>query len=130
MFHAEISVHMLWLPVLLLIQFIFTIGACLICAVLGTYLSDIANIIQFLIRIWFYLSPILYSVQDRIPDKYMTIYMLVNPFAGLMESYKNVLILGTPPNQFLIITSIIAVIIFWIGLWYFTRDERKLVKAI
>jgi len=130
LFQANLSIHMLWLPVLLLIQLIFTIGACLICAVLGTYLSDLSNVIQFLIRIWFYLSPILYSVQDRIPEKYLTIYMFANPFAGLMESYKNILILGQPPNQYVLLTAIIGVLVFWFGIWYFNRDERKLVKAI
>jgi lipopolysaccharide transport system permease protein len=129
-FDASLTVNFLWLPVLLLIQLIGTIGACLIAAVLGTRLADLGNIIQFVIKIWFYLSPVLYSVEDRIPAKFNTLYMLVNPFAGLMESYKNVLIFGTAPNQYIIIDTLIALIVLIVGLWYFARNENKLVKEI
>jgi lipopolysaccharide transport system permease protein len=129
-FEATITVNLLWLPVLLLVQFIGTVGACLIVAVWGTYLADLGNIIQFLIKVGFYLSPILYSIQGVLPTRFRTLYMVVNPFGGLLESYKGVVILGTPPSEFLAVGTAIAVVVFVVGLWYFTRDERKLVKAI
>lgn len=129
-FEASFTVNILWLPVLLLIQLVGTIGACLIGAVLGTYLSDLSNILQFAIRIGLYLSPILYSVEDRIPERFSTLYMVANPFAGILESYKNVLIRGIPPSEYVIVGTAIAFIVFLAGLWYFTRNEYKLVKAI
>lgn len=127
---ASFTVNILWLPLLLLIQLIGTIGASLICAVLGTYLSDLRNIIQFILRLWFYMSPIMYSVSDRIPDRYQTLYMLLNPFAGLMESYKNILVRGLPPSEYMGVVAAIAIVVFLFGFWYFARDEHKLVKAI
>jgi len=129
-FEASLTVNILWLPVLLLIQFVGTVGACLLVAVVGTYLSDLGNIIQFLIRLGFYLSPILYSVEGTVPERLTMLYMLGNPFAGMMESYKNVVILGAPPNEYALWGAAVAVIAFLVGLWYFSRDEYKLVKAI
>jgi lipopolysaccharide transport system permease protein len=129
-FEASFTVNILWLPVLLLIQFIGTVGACLIIAVWGTYLSDLGNIIQFAIRICFYLSPILWAVEDRVPERFATLYMLGNPFAGLLESYKSVVIYGAPPNEYIIVSAVVACVVFLIGLWYFSRDEYRLVKAI
>ena len=129
-FEASFSVNVLWLPVLVLIQFIGTIGACLLFAVVGTYLSDLGNILRFLTRLGFYLSPILYSVKDVVPERLMTLYMVGNPFAGLMESYKNVVIRGVPPTEYALVGTAIACVVFLIGLWYFSRDEYKLVKAI
>jgi lipopolysaccharide transport system permease protein len=129
-FEASLTVNILWLPLLLLIQFIGTIGACLIVAVVGTHLSDLRNIIQFLIRLGFYLSPILYSVGDTVPERLYMLYMLGNPFAGLLESYKNIVIRGTPPNEYTLVGTAASLIAFVIGLWYFSRDERKLVKAV
>lgn len=129
-FEANFSVNMLWLPVLLFIQLVFTIGASLVCAVLGTYLSDLTNIIQFVLRLWFYMSPVLYSVQTRIPERYQTIYWFVNPFAGLLESYKNILVRGLPPSEYVAVAAAMAVVVFVFGFWYFARDEHKLVKAI
>jgi len=129
-FEASFTVNVLWLPVLLLIEFVGTIGVCLIMAVWGTYLSDLNNIIQFVIRICFYLSPILYSVQDTVPERLTTLYMLANPFAGLLESYKNVLIYGLPPNEYALVGTAVGCVAFVVGLWYFSRNEYKLVKAI
>jgi lipopolysaccharide transport system permease protein len=129
-FEAQLTVNILWLPVLLLIQFVGTIGACLIVAVWGTYLSDLGNIIGFVIRIALYLSPIMYTVQSVIPERLTTLYMLGNPFAGLLESYKNVLVLGTPPNEYVLVGAAVACVVFVVGLWYFSRSEYKLVKAI
>lgn len=129
-FEADITINILWLPVLLLIQLVLTIGACFILAVLGTYLSDLTNIVQFALRLWMYLSPILYTASTRIPEKYQKIYMIVNPFGGLMESYKNILVLGSRPNYYIAAAAVMAIVVFVVGLWYFARDEHKLVKAI
>lgn len=129
-FEASFTVNILWLPVLLLIQFIGTVGACLIFAVLGTYLSDLSNIIAFVMRICFYLSPILYAVKDVVPERLTPLYMLGNPFAGLLESYRNVVVLGTPPNEYALVGTIVSFVAFVVGLWYFSRNEYKLVKAI
>ena len=129
-FEASFTVNVLWLPVLLLIQFIGTVGACLLFAVVGTYLSDLGNIIQFLIRLGFYLSPIIWTVEDVVPERLTTLYMVLNPFAGLMESYKNVLIRGVPPTEYVLAGTAVACVAFLVGLWYFSRDEYKLVKAI
>jgi len=129
-FEAQLTVNILWLPLLLLIEFVGTVGACLIVAVVGTYFSDLGNIIAFVIRIGFYLSPILYSVAGTVPERLYTLYMLGNPFAGLLESYKSVVVLGMPPNEYAIVGTAVACIVFVIGLWYFSRNEYKLVKAI
>jgi len=129
-FEASFTVNILWLPVLLLIEFVGIVGACLIFAVWGTYLSDLGNILQFAIRVGFYLSPILWIVKDVVPERLRTLYMILNPFAGLLESYKNVLILGMPPNEFAWVGIVVACVAFLVGLWYFSRDEHKLVKAI
>ncbi len=129
-FKVTLTANLLWIPVLLFIQLIGTIGLCLICTVLGTYLSDLSNIIQFAIRICFYLSPILYTVSDRIPQKYATTYMLINPFSGLLESYKNVLIRGLPPSEYVFVAIGVSIVLFWAGFLFFTHDERKLAKAI
>jgi len=129
-YEAKFSLNILWLPVLLIIQLIITIGACFICAVLGTYLSDLRNIIQFGIRLAMYLTPVLYSVEDRLPERLTTLYMTANPFAGLMESYKSILIRGEPPSEYILVGAVVGIVVFFVGLWYFTRDEYKLVKAI
>jgi len=128
-FDATFTVNVLWLPVLIIVQLVITIGAALFCAALGTYLTDLKNIVQFILRLGFYLSPILYSVTETVPERFETYYML-NPFAALIESYKNILVRGTPPSGYMAIAAAVAVIVFLVGFWYFGREEHRLVKAI
>lgn len=129
-FEATFSVNMLWLPLLLLVQWVGTIGASLICAVIGTYLSDLSNILQVGLRLWFYLSPALYSVAGTVPERFVPIYMALNPFAALFESYKNILVRGVPPSGYMLVAAAMAIVVFIVGSWYFAREEYKLVKAI
>ncbi len=128
-FDATFTVNVLWLPVLIIVQLVVTIGASLFCAALGTYLTDLKNIVEFLLRVGFYLSPILYSVTETVPERFETYYML-NPFAALMESYKNILVRGIPPSEYMAIAAAVAVVVVLAGFWYFGREERRLVKAI
>ncbi|MFC1846375.1 ABC transporter permease, partial [Chloroflexota bacterium] len=113
-FEASITLNVLWLPVLLFIQLLFTVGLCFFFAALGVYFRDLQNIMRYLLRIWFFLSPALYMVSDRIPERFQGIYML-NPFAALFISYKNVLVLGLPPNIYILVASAMAVALFICG---------------
>jgi ABC-type polysaccharide/polyol phosphate export permease len=121
---------MLLLPIPLFFQIVFTLGACLICAVIGTYLRDLKNILEFGIRLWWYLSPALYTLEDALHGPLKFIYNM-NPFAWLFEAYKSILVRGQAPSwNFMWATALFAVIALLAGLWLFTREERNLAKAL
>ncbi len=130
LFEAKFTLNLLWLPVLIGIQFLFTLGASLFCATLGVYFRDLENILQFGLRIWFYLSPALYSVMDTVPSTLLPIYML-NPFAALFESYKNILVRGFPPcGEYVLIAAVLAVLVLLGGLLLFTAKEAQFAKDV
>lgn len=130
LFEAKFTLNLLWMPVLIAIQFLFTFGASLFCAALGVYFRDLENIVQFGLRMWFYLSPALYSVMDTVPPRFRPIYML-NPFAALFESYKNVLVRGLPPlGEYLLVAATLAVIVSLGGLWLFSTKEPRFAKDV
>jgi lipopolysaccharide transport system permease protein len=128
-FEAKLTLNLLWLPVLIFIQLIFTVGAALFCAALGIYFRDLENIMEFGLRIWFYLSPALYSVTGRIPGRFVSKYML-NPFAALFESYKNILVRGLPPSKYMLIAAGLAVFIFISGFILFRVKESDFAKDV
>lgn len=128
-FEATWTVNILWLPVLILVQLLFTVGCCFIVASLGVYFRDLQNILRFLIRAWFFLSPALYSVADTVPERFQPIYML-NPFAALFESYKNILVRGVPPDEYMLVAAAVAVVIFVGSLELFARKEPDFAKAV
>ena len=128
-FRAKITLMVFWLPALLVVQMLFTIGASLLCSCLGVYFRDLENILRYSLRFWFYLSPGLYSVKDRIPVRFQSIYML-NPFAALFESYKNILVRGETPSNYMSIVVLISLAVLILGFIIFDRKEGKLAKDI
>lgn len=128
-FRAEITFMLFWLPVLLVVQLLFTIGASLLCSCLGIYFRDLQNILRYSLRFWFYLSPGLYSVRDRIPVRFQHIYML-NPFAALFESYKNILVRGKGPSNYMFIVVLISFVLLIVGFIVFDRRETKFARDV
>jgi len=127
---AKFTTYAVWLIPVFGVQLTLTYGLCLVTAVLGVYFRDLQNILQFGLRMWWYLSPGLFSVADRIPKGVQKIYMLVNPFAPLFETYKNILVRGKPPSEYMLVAAAIAITVMWFGLWLFSRKERNLVKDV
>ena len=120
--------NVLWLPVIIAVQLTFTTGICLLCAIGGVFFRDLQNIMQFTLRIWFYASPVLYTV-DRIPESARTMYRL-NPFASLFESYRNVLIKGTGPDEFLFTAFLMSLAIAFLGFTVCGRIESRVAKEL
>jgi ABC-type polysaccharide/polyol phosphate export permease len=129
-FKVQITIYIFWLPLAILAQFMLTWGIALLCSVGGVYFRDLSNILEFSLRMLWYLSPGLYSVADRIPISYRPIYML-NPFAALFETYKNILVRGQPPPmQYLWLALGLGVVFLLLGFWLFARQERNLAKEV
>lgn len=129
-FRAHFGVQMLWLPLVLLIQLLFTLGLAIVFSVVGVYFRDLQNILQFSLRMWFYLSPGLFSIADRVPPHLQPLYMIVNPFASLFNAYKNILVRGLPPSQYIWSVLGFSVFILVFGLWLFEHKEADLAKDI
>ena len=124
------GVQILWLPGIIFIQFIFTLGLAILVSIVGVYLRDLPNILQFGLRIWFYLSPVLFSVDHRIPLHFRFLYFLINPFASIFNAYKNVMVRNLPPSHFLWTWLLLGIFILFSSLSVFDKREPKLAKDI
>lgn len=129
-FKANITLSLLWFPIIVIIQGIFTLGICFTAAILGVYYKDMNNIIQFVIRIWFYGSPILYSIRESVPKEYQTLLYILNPFASIFTSYKSIFVWGGSPSKYLLIALISSAICFISGLAIFSRYEHRISKDL
>ena len=128
-FNATISIHLLWLPIIILFQYLFTFGVGLFLSVAGLYFRDLQNIMLFVLRIILYLSPILYEI-DFIPNKYQEMYYALNPFASMIDAYKNVLVKGLPPDKHFFIFIGYAFLFLIIGNYFFSKRENNFAKDV
>ena len=110
------SLNIFWLPSIVVLQLLFNIVYSSIAAFVGVFFKDLKNIIAFSVRLLLYLSPVLYDVSS-IPEKLYKPYMILNPFAGLFTSYKNVLVHGESPSIYLFSLVIYVLIGFFVMFW-------------
>ena len=119
-----ISWHILLLPLIALIQFIFTLGLVFGLSAINIYIKDTEYIVQFLINMLFYGTPILYST-ELFPEK-MRWLLYANPLTELIEAYRDIFMFHKLPGANGMM-YLIGITIFLFGLGYFIF--RKLEKG-
>ena len=125
---AEVSAALLFIPLAFVVQFLLLSGIGLILAPLTVLARDTTNILRILLRMMFYLTPIIYGVSD-IPERFQTIAYL-NPMTGIISMYRagfwNDPNLVTP----IVFSVIISLIIFVTGVIFFKKVERSVLKEV
>lgn len=117
-----------FLPLILLIQLALILGLGLGSAALNVFYRDVDPMLKLIIQVWFYASPILYPV-SLVPKEWQWVYFL-NPMAGIIAAYRDVLIYNTLPGNYLLASALISLIILALGYWYFKRVEFQFADII
>ncbi len=134
-----LTVHALWVPVIVLTQVIFTLGVVFLLSAVAVFYRDVIMILPVIVQAWFFLTPIFYPFEFfgsssailGITFNPAQVMRWLNPMASIIDSYRTVL-WGTqggigPASMnpvFLLRTLVTAVIIFIIGYAVFIRSEH------
>lgn len=125
----EVHPTLLLFPLLLIPQFLFTLGAAWLIASLGVFLRDIAQGITLLLMVWMYLTPIIYP--ERIVPERFRMLINLNPFTSLVRNYRRLFLEGLGPDWTgLAYFSVIAIIVFVFGYWWFARTRKNFADVI
>lgn len=128
-YQVPIQWTLIWVPLLILVQIILILGLSLLGSAINVFFRDIRFIVPLGIQLWLYATPIIYPV-SLVPEKFQTLYML-NPMAGLVTSYRRVVLYGLPPvTRDLSLAVILAGLLFLGGYWFFKRVERQFADII
>lgn len=117
------------LPLFIILALIATLGVSLWLSAMNVIYRDVGHILPFLTQIWFFVTPIVYSASVVSP-KWQILYAL-NPLTGVVEGFRwSLLGVHSLPWQFLVISSVIAMILLVSGLVYFRNMERSFADEI
>lgn len=124
-----IGYSLLFLPIVVLIQYIFTLGLVFILGALEIYVRDIEHIVNFIISMLFYVTPILYTV-DYVPDKFK-ILLKLNPIAYIIQAYHSIFYYKKLPNTSnMVIIFSISICLLLIGYKIFDKLQRGFAEEI
>ena len=118
----------LLLPLIVFIQILLILGFGLLASAMNVFFRDVQSILTLIIQLWFYASPIIYPV-SMVPKNLLP-YYYINPMAGVLESYRAILLYGTIPGNYVLISAGISVGLFILGYSVFKRAEPKFADIV
>jgi len=117
------------LPVLVLIQIVMAVGLALPIATLSVFYYDVYHALPIALTSLFYLSPVFYPA-SLVPEAFRTLYLL-NPIAGLLTLYHDVLYAGQWPSATLLAgTMAQAAVVYALGYAVFHRYAAVFAEIV
>ena len=128
LYSQTITLNILLLPFFLFGLIVLSIGLGSWLASITVVYRDFRYIIAYLVQVWMYLTPVLYPV-SFVPEKWQWLLYL-NPMHGWINGIR-ASFLGQPIDiSGVIISSILSMIIFIIGMFYFQQTQRRFADII
>lgn len=123
------SVYMFLLPVIIIIEYILALSVVFVLSAINVYVRDVEYIVNFLIMMLFYATPILYPF-SLIPEKVRFIFNL-NPMVHIINAYRDILYYQKMPDMFnLLVVGIVSIILLIIGYKIFMKLEKRFAEEV
>ena len=124
-----LTVQMLWAVPLIAMVTVFSAGFAMFVAAAQVYFRDLASFLPYLLRIWMYVSPILYYWND-VP-RHIQHWLMFNPMASMLAAWSDVLNRGVaPPTNLMLIGTAWAIFGLIFGALFFISRERDFAVRI
>jgi lipopolysaccharide transport system permease protein len=128
-FGIPLTPMLAWVPVLLLLQVVLTLGVVLPAAAINVFYRDVRFLVPLITQVWLYATPVIYPT-SVVPEPLRGLYML-NPMVGVIDSYRRVVLLGQAPElTYLATSATISLGLAVVGYTYFKRSESTFADLI
>lgn len=122
-------IAVLYLPIIMIVEYILSLGFAMITAGLTVYFRDLAYILGIITMAWMYVTPIFYSV-DMVPEKFQWA-IKVNPMTSVIEAYREILYYKQIPDLSNLGLALgIGVLILVIGILVFHRLQKGFAEEM
>ena len=134
-YSSHISAWLVLIPVVAAVQFVFTLALAVFLSAANVFFRDVGNVFRHLLRLWFYLSPALYSA-DKIysiaaKGGIISRVFNLNPWASMFESYRNLIYYKTGPEwTSLLGVLILSFVLLGLSIIFFKRTEPSFAKVL
>ncbi|HYI44358.1 MAG TPA: ABC transporter permease [Actinomycetota bacterium] len=116
------KVQVLWVPVLLIVQVMFTIAIGLMASSLVVYVRDIRQALPLILQLGLFATPVAYPIPFS--PTFEKVYAVINPLAPLINGYRRTALFGQSPEWDLIgISALSSFVLLILGYRLFKRLE-------
>lgn len=125
----NISIYMLLIPLCIIQMILLSTGTGILISSLTTKYRDLSMLVGFGLQLWQYASPIAYGV-SLIPNRYMSIYMM-NPVSSIITAIRyGIFGIGYFNVGVYLMSWVITLIVFLLGLILFNRIEKTFMDTV
>lgn len=122
------TLGLLCIPLVVLVAFAAAVGIGSLLAALNVRYRDVRYIVPFLVQLWMFVSPVVYSI-SLVPGRWRWVYAL-NPLVGVVEGFRWAFV-GSPVSARDILLSVLtSTLMLLIGLFVFRRMEDSFADEI
>ena len=118
-FFDKVGIAYIYLPLIVTLQVMFTIGLVWILSTLNVFFRDLGQIIGLVILMLMMISPIAYT-EDMIPEG-MRAILYINPLYYMIMLYQKIFMFNELDVELLGIFSILSLLHFIGGYYFFTK---------
>jgi len=119
----------LWLPVVMAVQLVLTLGMVYFLSAITVRFRDTQHVLGNLITLWFFLTPVIYSIKNT-PEDYRRLLYL-NPMTALAVSYQDIFLYGKAPDVTdLLALGLLGVVVTLIGFRQFEIGKDMFAEEI
>ncbi|HVZ15707.1 MAG TPA: ABC transporter permease [Terriglobales bacterium] len=130
MAYYRIGLHwtIVFLPVVVVVQVFFTIGAALLLSMANLFYRDVKYIFEIALTVWMFLTSVVYPV-GQVGGRLAKI-MLWNPVTPIIESYRDVLVRGQLPGPAFAAAAVVSLVLFACAWLTFHRAEFQFAERV
>ena len=122
------TMNVVFLPLFVLLALATSLGVGLWLSALNVQYRDFQYTVPFLIQIWLYASPVVYST-NLVPAQYQLLYGL-NPMAGVIEGFRWALLGSAPPSGVIALSVGVVLVLLVSGAFYFKKMEQYFADIV
>jgi ABC-type polysaccharide/polyol phosphate export permease len=118
------SIYLVFLPLVMLVQFVFSLGFGLLLSALTVHFRDIKDILANMLTFWFFATPIIYPMTFPIIQKsaLFRTFLNLNPMTHIMIGYQNTVFYGEMIRwKKLSVTLLVGLVLVIIGYYVFDK---------
>lgn len=130
-----VGIAFAWLVPIFVVQTVFSFGCGLFFAAMAVYFRDTSSLLPYALRIWIYLSPVLFTVSQAKEKLSANPWLLwifkVNPLYPIIGSWNQVVLENRAPDGALMVYGTAWAVVALIGgAWFFLSREREFAYRI
>ena len=120
---------MLFVPLLLVIQLMMTIGVSLVLLMANVFYRDVKYLVEALMMIWMFATSVVYPV-DRVGGRLGAVLAL-NPMTPLVDAFRSTVLYNRVPDPSgLLYASVVSTLVLASAWFFFHRSEFKFAESV